>query len=120
MINIYDSSLGVDCNLDGVIKEVGRKRNYNEITSIRGKVFTESSRPVKDIDLEVVYMDEDDYNKLMDIFLYSNKNLIISDIDSGKIYSNYFIKGDTFSLERKIDDGNKVYYYKGNISIWKR
>lgn len=120
MLVIYDAKLGVDCNLEGNLYEVGRKRNYNEITSIRGRIFTESSRPVKDLEIEVMYMSEDEYNKLMDMFLYSNDTLLISNTDDGKIYSNYFIKGDSFSLERKLNDKLKEYYYKGNITVWKR
>lgn len=120
MINIYDEELGIAIDIEGVLKEVARKINNNEIISIRGSRFSEKSRSVIDLDLTIKYISEDKYKQLQDIFLYSNNKLYIENLDEGKAYKNYYIQGDTLSLDKYEDYENEKYYYKGGISLYKR
>lgn len=120
MIEIEDITLGIVVNLDGKIKETPRKVNYQEIVSIRGVRFTEQARGVIDLSLDITYIDEDNYKKLQDIFLYSNNSLSIENLDKGKMYKNYYIQGDSMSLDEYEDIDNQVYYYKGTLILNKR
>ena len=120
MINIYDEELGISINLEGNLKEIARKINNNEIISIRGSRFSEKSRSVIDLDLNIKYISEEKYKQLQDIFLYSNSELYIENLDEGRIYKNYYIQGDTLSLDKYEDYENEKYYYKGGISLFKR
>ena len=120
IINIYDEELGVSINIEGSLKEVARKINSNEIVSIRGTRFSEKSRSVIDLDLTIKYINENNYRQLQDIFLYSINKLYIENLDEGTVYKNYYIQGDTFSLDKYEDYENEEYYYKGSISLYKR
>lgn len=120
MIRISDNNIGVSVVFEGDIKEISRKINYNEIISIRGKRYTESSRGVTDLESTIDFLSESDYKKLQDIFLLSNISLEIEDLDTGKIYMGYYITGDTLSLDRYEDFMEKIYYYKGGLSLYKR
>lgn len=120
MIRISDSNIGVAITFEGNIKEIARKINYNEIVSIRGRRFSESSRGVTDLDAKIEFLSEDDYGKLQDIFLLSNKKLEIEDLDTGKIYMDYYISSNSLSLDRYEDFIEKIYYYKGGLTLFKR
>lgn len=120
MIRITDNRIGVQILFEGKIKEVSKKINFNELTSIRGGRFTESVRGVKDLEVTINYIAENDYNRLQDIFLLSNNSLEVENIDTGKIYVGYFIAGDTISLDEYEDYENKNYYYKGGLNLYKR
>lgn len=120
MIYIYDEDLGTTVTLEGYLEETMRKRNFNEITTIRGGMISEHSRGVKDLTLNITYITESEYKKLQDIFLYSNERLYIEDEDRGVPYNNYFIQGETLSLTEYEDFENQIYYYKGGITLYKR
>lgn len=120
MIRILCEDIGTQVLCKGKIKGVLRKLHFNEIVSIKGGRFTESVRGVKDLEVTVDYMSEEDYEKLQDVFLFSNTKLEIEDIDTGKIYVSYYIGGDTLTLEQHEDYINRNYYYKGGFSLLKR
>ncbi len=120
MIRVTDKNIGVSVNFEGSIKEIARKINHNEIISIRGRRFSESSRGVTDLETRIEFLSEDDYGRLQDIFLLSNEKLEIEDLDTGKIYIDYYISGDSLSLDRQEDFMEKIYYYKGGITLFKR
>ena len=120
MIIVYDSMLGIEVELEGSVKETPKKINYSEITTIRGSVFSESSRGVINLSLTIDYITEEDYYRLTDIFLYGNNSLLIEDLDTGRTYKNYFIQGESLSLDRMVDYDSKTYYYKGGLNIFKR
>ena len=82
--------------------------------------MSEKSRSVIDLDLTIKYISEDKYKQLQDIFLYSNNKLYIENLDEGKAYKNYYIQGDSMSLDEYEDIDNQVYYYKGTLILNKR
>lgn len=117
MINIFDDTLGLSVTLEGKIKEIPKKINHNEIISIQGFRFTEMSRGVIDISLDIIYINETNYRTLQDLFLYSKGTLIIENLDRGQVYKNYYIQGDTINLDEYENLEEQEYYYKGNILL---
>lgn len=120
MIQIYDSTLGITLTFQGKIKEIAKKMNYNEVTSIYGRRFSESVRKVIDLETTIEFLDELSYKKLQDIFMFSNGELEIHNIDTGKMYRGYIIGGDSLSLDEFEDFDNKILYYKGGLLLNKR
>lgn len=120
MIRITDKNIGITISFEGELREKATRINHNEIISIRGRRFSESARSVIDLEAKIEFLSDDDYNKLQDIFLLSNKALEVEDLDTGKIYVNYYIIGDSLSLDRYEDFIEKIYYYKGGITLQKR
>ena len=120
MIYISDIKNNIYISLDGQINEELNKRGYNEITSTRGVCFQEHIRGVININIDVNYIDEKNYNKLKLMFLTSNSELYIEDDDTGSVYNKYIIKGDTLSFSKNQDVENKKYYYKGNLLLNKK
>lgn len=117
MIKITEEKLGLNIVLDGDIKEIPTKINHNEIISIYGFRFTESARSVIDIQVNISYLDEQGYKDLQDIFLYSRGNIIVENLDKGRIYKNYYINGNTMSLDEYEDMELRNYYYKGTLLL---
>lgn len=120
MIEIYDESLGLSVVFQGKIKEIPKKRGYTEIESIRGQKFSEHLRGVINLSIEIIHMSLEDYEKLKQIFLSSNKTLTLDNLSKGNSYYGYYIIGDTLTLDEYEDFDNKTFYYKGELSLERR
>lgn len=120
MISIYESNMDILINIEyGSIQKTPKKRNYNEITSLKGVVFQEFSRGVIDLTITIDYMSEEDYEKLELVFLNSVDKLVIEEYDTGKIYNNYMIQGDSLSLTSQENYSTGELYYKGNLVLYR-
>lgn len=120
MIYIYDKKNNTHISLEGEIKEDINKRGYTEIMSTRGLCFQEHTRSVIDVNIDIRYLSNEDYNKLKLLFMTSKSSLFLEDDDTGSIYSDYIFKGSSLSLSKEQDYDNKVYYYKGTLSLMKK
>ena len=118
MINI--SGKGINIILDGKIKRTPALRGYNSIETVRGVVKTEHTRGVVNIDIDITHIDHYNYEKLEVLFLSKNNKLEIEDIDRGVIYTNYYITGESLTLDEKEDLINCEYYYTGLLRLSKR
>lgn len=120
MIHIKDNKLNLDIYFDGSIKEISSKKGYTKITSTRGVDFTEHIRGVINLQITIDYLTKEDYEKLKLMFFNSSSGLLINEDTTSKTYSNYYIDGETLSLDSYEDYINKIYYYKGGISLNKQ
>lgn len=117
MISIYDNTLGISVILNGKLKEIPKKRGYNEIETIRGNKIKEYIKSVINLNLTIDYIDEENYEKLKQLFLFSTTNIKIVNDKNNKIYNNYMIIGDTLSLEEYENFIDSTLYYKGEIIL---
>lgn len=120
MIYIYDEKKNIYFSFDGKINENLNKRGYNEIMSIRGQYFQEYTRGVIDLSITIEYMSEESYDNFKKIFLTSTNNLYIENDSDGKVYNKYYIKGDSYSFDKKENASTNEFYYEGSITLNKR
>lgn len=116
MIKLETTSLG--CELKGQIKTTATKRGYNSVQTIYGQEKQEYTRGVINISLTVDYISDDNYEKLLDIFLSGNETSI-SDVVQGGEYVDYIISGETLNLVKNVDFEKRKYYYSGTIELHK-
>lgn len=120
MIYIYDEKNNIYITLEGVINDSLEKRGFNEIMSTRGQYFHEHTRGVINITINVTNISEEEYKKLKLMFLNSTSNLYVEDDNTGVVYKDYFIKGNTLSFDKDEDLDTKTYFYKGTLPLNKR
>lgn len=120
MIIISDKLTGLSCQLEGKFKRTPTKRGYSEKMSNEGEMLGESIRAVIDLSLTIEKISQTDYDNLEKIFLTGNSRLDITDDSRAVEYNNYYIQGESFSLEEKEDYDTKTYYYTGGLIIKKR
>ncbi|MGL4210808.1 MAG: hypothetical protein ACRCRT_04600 [Cetobacterium somerae] len=118
MIIFKSKTSNIDVSFGGTIKINPRKIGFNKVETIYGENKVESIRLVIDLEVNIEYLDDSDYYKLMVLF-GGNCVIDIEDLDTGDYYTDYMIDGDVLSLERKEDIKQKRYYHKGSIRVMK-
>ncbi|MGL6101210.1 MAG: hypothetical protein ACRCZ9_11710 [Fusobacteriaceae bacterium] len=113
-------SQGIEVRIDGAITAIPTVRNQVTTTTVFGSEKTESVRGVINISVRVECITEDDYDKLITLFLVANNRVDVEDMDRGKFYSNYYITGESIQFEEKEDVKNNAYYYVGGMNLNKR
>ncbi|MGL6098477.1 MAG: hypothetical protein ACRC0G_02510 [Fusobacteriaceae bacterium] len=114
------TSQGVSVVLEGRVAIAPTLRGLVSTTTALGAEKTESIRGVVNISISVKYITEENFENLTTMFLTANNNISIEDTNRGKYYSNYYITGESMSLEEKEDIQNNAYYYVGGINLNKR
>lgn len=120
MIYLYDEMNNITVQFNGRIKENLTKRGYNTVTSTRGEEFQEYIRGVINLNIEIIYMTEEEYENFKLVFLNSTSSIYVEDDTTGKVYKNYNIQGDSYSFDKDEDYDTKSYFYKGNITLNKK
>lgn len=117
---IYIRSNNYTIELEGKIKRLPSLRGYNVIETVNGKMKSEKTRGVVNLNINIMYINEDEYNKLETLFLTRNNKIDIEDVEKGIYYTNYYIDSDMLDLEEKEDMSTYGYYYVGNLKFSKR
>lgn len=118
MIKISSNNMSIA--FEGSIKLIPTKRGLSKTTTNVGLEKTEFVRGVVNLRITIDYMTEDDYEKLITVFISSNNGVDIKDMNRGRYFSNYYIDGETIEFDEKEDVKNNTYYYIGGIQLNKR
>lgn len=118
MIKISSNNMSIV--FDGSIKRVPAKRGLSKTTTNVGLEKTEFVRGVVNLHITIDYMTEDDYEKLITVFISSNNKIDIEDMNRGRYFSNYYIDGETLEFDEKEDIEYNTYYYIGGMQLNKR
>lgn len=113
-------SKGITVTFDGNIRLVPTKRGLVKTSTAVGLDKTEYVRGVVNLNITIKYMTEDDYNKMITMFISDNNSIDIEDTSRGRYYSRYYIDGETLELEEAEDIENNTYYYFGGVQLNKR
>lgn len=116
MISINNGSKSI--SLKGVIEKIPSKRGFRSIETIYGQKKQEITRFVFELSIKVDYIDNLNYESLMDMFA-NGDSLFISDITQGGEFVDYTISGDSLSLLKNEDVERKEYYFSGNLALHK-
>lgn len=102
----------------GTSRKLPKKVHYNKTISTNGIENSTTVRPKMDYEINVVKMEQVDYDKLIKIFLYENSFSFI-DKDKNHEGQQYEISGEQFSLDEVENKKHKSYQYKGVFNIEK-
>ena len=66
---------------------------------------------------------ESQYNILVDIFNYANEGVILTDLNTNKIFTDLFIDGEELRLNQNTlaePENNEITYFTGDIVLMER
>jgi len=116
---IIFNSGNITAKAEGYLKRVPTKGLRVETLSTNDIVEETVIRSKMNYDVVITKADEENYDKLIDIFFLENEFNII-DTDRNIDGQNYMHRSDEFVLNEVEDKKNKCFYYVGNFRVFKR
>lgn len=111
------------CYCEGTHNVAYTQRNYKKTTTITGRIITEKVANRKYITITIAKMLESQYNILVDIFNYSNDEIILTDLTTNEIFTDLFIDGEELRLNKGTlseAENNEITYFSGDIIFMER
>ena len=102
----------------GTLTKIPTLRGTNVTTSINQVKQKTSIRGLMEYTINIVKMEQEEYDKMINMFLYDGEFSII-DTERNFEGNKYFIEEDTFSLAEIEDKKRKCYYYSGSFKVTK-
>jgi len=102
----------------GTLKKIPTKVFVNTTVSTNGVINETHVRGKMNFEVNIVKIDQDEYDYLCDIFLLEN-DFNIKDTDRGLEGRGYKLSGETFSLTEIENKKEKNFYYTGNFNVEK-
>lgn len=111
------------CYCSGTHNVVPTHRNAKKTTTITGRIINEKVANRKYITITIAKILESQYNILVDIFNYANEGIILTDLNTNKIFTDLFIDGEELRLNQNTlaePENNEITYFTGDIVLMER
>lgn len=111
------------CYCEGTHNVAHTHRNAKKTTTITGRIIKEKVANRKYVTITIAKMLESQYNILVEIFNYGNEGLILTDLSTGKVFTDLFLDTEELKLNENNlaePENNEITYYSGDIILTER